>query len=188
MHSVTDPKEPDEILQNPASLGADGRLEQRMARVEPVGAPAEERIELQERAPKAIEARVEQYRDELRARSARPWAARLVIGTLLLGVIALGAFLHFKPKLELGSFDGVREASLFDQVTAGGEAPPIIISSTPTGATITIGGKTVGETPWAGENRWVGETPLTLKLPGYKAWEGKLKGGSPQTLDINLKK
>ncbi len=141
-----------------------------------------------ERAPKLVEARVEKFREEAAARSARPWAAMLVIGALLLGVISLGAFLTFKPKLELPPFDGVRESTLLDGLTGAGEAAPIIISSTPTGATIIIGGKTVGETPWAGENRWTGETQVTLKLPGYKAWEGKLKGGTPQTLDINLKK
>jgi hypothetical protein len=164
-----------------------------MAKMEPAGAipapegPAET-LELAERPPPAIQQRVERYREDLRARSSRPWALKLVIAILVLGVAGLAALLHFKPKLELPTVQGVRGATLLDELSAGGERPPIIISSTPTGATIVIGGKAVGETPWAGENIWTGETSLILQLPGYRPWEGKLKGGQPQTLDIRLKR
>ncbi|MDP1825743.1 MAG: PEGA domain-containing protein [Archangium sp.] len=190
---MTDPKEQDDIREGPAALGADGRLEQRLERVEQAGVPApspapEANLHLAARAPKAIEQRVENYRAELRARNARPWALKLVIGALVAGLGGLGALLYFKPKLDLQSLDGVREANLLDELTAGGEREPIIISSTPTGATIIIGGKTVGETPWAGENVWRGETTLVLKLAGYQPWQGKLRGGKPATLDIRLKK
>ena len=188
MHAVTDPKDSDEIHQGPAALNADGRLEQRLDRVEPPRPPAEEKLELADRGPRVIQERVENYRAELRARSSKGWAIKLVIGVLVVGVIGLAGLLYFKPRLDLPSLDGVREATLLDELTAGGEAQPIIISSTPTGATIYIAGKAVGETPWAGENRWHGETPLVLKLPGYRAWQGKLKGGAPQTLDIKLEK
>lgn len=191
MHPVTDPKDSDEIHQGPAALNADGRLEQRLERLEPPATsrpPAEEKLELAERGPKVIEERVETYRTEQRARSSKGGAIKLVIGILVVGVIGLAALLYFKPRLDLPALDGVREATLLDELTAGGEAQPIIISSTPTGATIYISGKAVGETPWAGENRWRGETALVLKLPGYRAWQGKLKGGAPQTLDIKLEK
>ena len=190
---MTDPTDPDEILKGPAALSAEGNLEQRMAKVEPAGAPPDperpsEPIELAERAPPAIQERVDRYRAELRARSSRPWALKLVIASLVLGVGGLAALLHFKPKLELPTVEGVRDATLLDELGAGGEHQPIIISSTPTGATIVIGGKTVGETPWAGENTWTGETSLILQFPGYRPWQGKLKGGQPQTLDIRLKR
>ena len=195
MRAVTDKDPDDEIFKGPATLGSDGRLKQRLERVEAAGAGpdaprlgSEEKIELAPRAPRAIEARVETYRAELRARSPRSWAIKLVIAALVLGVAALGALLHFKPKLDLQSLDGAREATLLDELAAGGESPPIIVSSTPTGATILIGGKSVGETPWAGENQWRGETLIVLKLKGYQPWEGKLKGGQPLTLDIRLKK
>ena len=135
-----------------------------------------------------MEERVEVYREDLRNRARRPWALKLFLATLLLGVCALGALLYFKPKLDLPALDGVREASLLDELRAGGEAQPIIVSSTPTGATIFIGGKAMGQTPWAGDNRWLGQTALKLELPGYKTWQGTLKGGQPQTFDITLKK
>lgn len=190
---MTDPTDPDEILKGPAALSAEGRLEQRMAKMEPAGAPSaperpDEPLELADRPPPAIQQRVERYRADLRARSSRPWALKLVIAILVLGVGGLAALLHFKPKLEWPTVEGVRHATLLDQLGAGGEHQPIIISSTPTGATIVIGGKTVGETPWAGENTWTGETTLVLQLSGYRPWEGKLKGGQPQTLDIRLKR
>lgn len=195
MGGVTEKDPDDEIFKGPATLGSDGRLEQRLERVEAAGAgpdvprlASDEELELAPKAPRAIEARVETYRTELHARARRPWAIWLVIAALALGVAALGALLHFKPKLDLESLDGVRESTLLDALTAGGESPPIIVSSTPTGATILIGGKAVGETPWAGENRWRGETLIVLKLAGYQPWEGKLKGGQPLTLDIRLKK
>ena len=82
----------------------------------------------------------------------------------------------------------MHESSLLDELIAEGEAQPIIVSSTPTGATVFIGGKAMGQTPWAGENRWQGQTPLKLQFPGYKTWQGTLKGGQPQTFDITLKK
>lgn len=176
---------------DPNDLPADaqGKLEQRLAMMEPASPPelAGEKIELAERSPRAVRARAENDRAQLRARSSRPWALKLVIFALLLGVAGLAALLHFKPKLQLPSSDGVREATLLDALGSG-ERPPLLISSTPAGATILIGGKAIGETPWAGENLWRGETALVLQLPGYRPWEGKLKGGQPQTLDIRLRK
>ena len=187
MRPVTDEKEGDEILKGPAALGADGRLEQRFGNVEPAGAPPlhEERLELAEVAPPVIEPRIERFRDEP-PRPSRAWAMKLVIGALLLGVVGLVALLQFKPKLDVPIPDGVRESGLLEQL--GNDRPPIIISSVPSGATIVIGGKTVGETPWAGENLWAGDTPLILRLTGFQRWEGQIKGGQPVTLDIRLKK
>jgi hypothetical protein len=188
MRAVSDPKEPgpDEI-HHAGSLRTDGKLEARFAAVEPPK-PVEEKIELAPRGPKVIQERVDRYRDELRARSRRPWALKLFLFVIVLGVSGLAALLYFKPRLDLPALEGVREATLLDELTAGGEAAPIIISSTPTGATILIGGKVMGQTPWAGENRWRGETLVVVKLPGYRAWNGKLKGGAPTTLDIKLEK
>jgi hypothetical protein len=184
----TDQKDGDELFQGP-SLDASGRLEGRFNNVEAPPPPQEERIELDARPRAPVEDRMQTYRAEAQKRSERPWALKLVVGAMLLGLIALGAFLYFKPKIDLpGVPDGVRPIGILDELTASPDAPPIIISSTPTGATITIGNKTVGQTPWAGENRWVGQTTVSLKLPGYKTWEGKLEGGEPKTLDITLKK
>ncbi len=189
---MTDPKDSDEIFKGPA-LGADGRLEERLSRLEPprgpeAFAPVEEKLELDVKSRRAIEARVETFREEAGARSRRPWALKLFLAVMLLGVAGFGALLYFKPKLDVPILDGVRQSSLLDELTAPGEPQPIIVSSTPTGATIFIGGKNLGQTPWAGENRWSGETPLRLELAGYRTWEGTMKGGKPQTFDITLKK
>lgn len=184
---MTDPRDKDELHHGP-SLDANGRLEGRFAHVEAPPAAEEEKLELAERAPPKLEERVEKFREERGARSARPWALKLVISLLLLGVVGLAAFLTFKPRFELRSFEGVRDSSLLDGLTASPQPQPIIISSTPTGATILIGGKNVGQTPWAGENQWVGETQVVLKLAGYKTWSGTITGSQPLTLDISLKK
>lgn len=177
--AVTDPTDPDEILKGPAALSAEGRLESRLERVEPAHPPPpeEEKIELAERPPRVIEERIENFRAERAARAQRPWALKLVIAIGVLGVAGFGALIAFQPRLEL-----------LDTLAAGGERPTLLITSTPDGATIVIGGKTIGQTPWAGENLWAQDTPLVLQLAGYKRWEGKVKGGQPQTLDIRLRR
>lgn len=187
MRGVTDEQDRDEILDGPAALGADGRLEQRFGHMEPTGGPPheEEKLELAEVAPPVIEPRIERFRDDPPGRS-RSWAIKVVIGALVVGLAALGAFVRFRPELQGPIADGVRESGLLDQL--GAERPPILISSEPAGATILIGGKNIGQTPWAGENLWAGDTPVVLQLAGFKRWEGKIKGGQPVTLDIRLKK
>jgi len=187
MPPVTDEKDGDQILQGPAALSADGRLEQRFGHVEPQGGPPreEEKLELAEVAPPVIEPRIERFRDAPPNRT-RSWAIKLVIGALLTGIAALGALIVFKPNLHVPLPDGVRESGLLDQL--GTDRPPLLISSEPTGATILIGGKKVGETPWAGENLWAGDTAVVLQLTGFRRWEGQIKGGQPATLDIRLKK
>ncbi len=200
MQPVTDQndqKDGDELFGGP-SLDANGRLEGRLNNVElnnvalPPAPAQEERPELEARHVAPVEERIENFRPNvpLPADQKRSGAMKFVLGAMLLGVLALGGFLYFKPHLELprNVSDGVHPSGFLDELTAGTDAPPIIISSTPTGATITIGTKEVGQTPWAGENRWVGQTAVTIKLRGYKTWEGKLEGGEPQTLDITLKR
>lgn len=187
MRAVTDQKDGDEILDGPAALGADGRLEQRFGHMEPPGGPPreDEKLELAEVAPPVIEPRIERFRDEP-PRPSRSWAIKVVVGALLVGVAALGLLVVFKPRLDVPIPDGVRESGLLEQL--GKDRPPIIISSEPSGANIVIGGKTVGQTPWAGENLWAGDTPVVLQLTGFRRWEGQIKGGQPVTLDIRLKK
>lgn len=186
---MSDPNERDELSRGP-SLSPDGRLEGRIERVEPPPALtslAEAPLELETRAPKAIEARVERYREDLRARNAKGGALKLVVGLVALALIGLAALLRFQPDLRRELPDGVRESTLLEGLLRAPDAPPVIISSTPPGADIHIGGKIVGQTPWAGENRWTGETKVVLQLAGYRKWEGKLNGGKAETLDVRLK-
>ena len=182
---MTDPKDDDELQKGPV-LGADGTLEQRIARVEQPLPPAEERFELTERGPRVVKEHIETFRDEAPP-APRRGALKVVIALVAVGATALVALMVFKPRLETPPEMGVQASSLLNEALSG-DAAPLIISSTPTGATVFIDGKERGQTPWAGDNRWVGETALVLQLPGYRPWEGKLKGGEPQTLDIKLKK
>lgn len=148
----------------------------------------DEVIELTDRAPKVVEERIETFRDEPAPPAAPAWPLKLVVALGAVGAIALVALMVFKPKLETPPSIGVQVTSALNEAIAGEAAPPLIISSVPTGATVFINGNELGQTPWAGDNRWVGEPDLVIKLPGYRSWEGKLKGGAPQTLDIKLKK
>ncbi|MBL8917032.1 MAG: PEGA domain-containing protein [Archangium sp.] len=193
---MTDPKSDDdapEMLSGP-SLGADGRVDNRLQRfdkVEPavpiVSQPRT--IELAPIPPPPIQARVDRYRDELKTRDqrARSGALKFVIALLVLAVGGAAVLLVVKPKITLPSPDGVQEPTLLDQLNVG-ERSPMIISSVPTGAKVIIGGETVGETPWAGDNRWNGKTKLRIYAEGYKPWDGEFDGDRPVTLDIKLKR
>ncbi len=191
MAAVSDPEE-DELMNGP-SLSADGRLEQRMQGVEPAFAPpaaftppVEPPLELAARSPQAIEARVQVFRDSARPRAV-PGALKLVGLLGLLGAGLLAGFLYFQPRFHAETPFGVTEPSLIDQLNLG-EPQPLIISSTPSGASVSIAGQVVGQTPWAGDNRWTTQVPVRVELPGYQRWEGKLEPGKPRTLDVKLKK
>lgn len=185
---MTDEKEPDEIGKSGPALSADGTLEGRFGRVESAGAQPEERLELADVAPRVREPRIEVFRPVQAARSpTQRLAFKFVLALALVGLLGLGALLYLQPKLDAFEVpEGVRESTLFDSL--GSSQHPLIISSNPTGATIVIEGTTIGQTPWAGENRWVGSPKLVLRRPGYKDWQGTFTGDQPQTLDVQLKK
>jgi PEGA domain len=195
MARVTDPNSNDDELFKGPTLNADGRLE-RFDMVEkavplptgPVPRQDEPPPELAPRPPKKYEARVEQFRALPPSAFERRRRAALiaVVVLLALGVAGFAAFAVFRPRLSDLPF-GVSETSLFDQLNSG-EPIPVIISSTPTGAKLTIGSTVVGETPWAGENKWQGKIRVRLEAPRYKPWEGQIDGQKPVTLDIELKK
>lgn len=189
---MTDPTEKDELLREGPVMTPEGRLEGRIQRVEPPPAPTpapqvEEPLELMPRPPKVIEERVERYREDLRARNRKTGALKAVVGFVALAVIGFVALLRFQPDLRRTLPDGVRESTFIEELTRAPDAEPVIISSSPPGADIVIGGKRVGQTPWAGENRWQGETKVVLQLAGYRQWEGKLNGGKAQAIDVQLK-
>lgn len=191
LRPVSDPRD-DELFKGP-TLDANGRLENRFEKVEapaplPAPPPAEETLELAERGPKVHEPRIENFRDDPAPVKQRSGALKLVIGLLVLAVAAGVAFVVLQPKLELPIPDGVREVGIVREVLRPPDAAPVIITSEPAGATITIGDTVVGQTPWAGENRWIGETKVVLQLKGFRVWEGQLTGGKAITVDAQLKR
>jgi hypothetical protein len=185
---------PDPWQQGP-TLNADGRLEGRVARIEPEGAgplprPAEEPVlELAERAPKRPEPEHLGYRPPI-PDVRRQRAVRLVLAAAIAGVVVLAAGLLVSRPAPRGrpSVDTVHESSVIDQLLGGGPKAPAIITSEPAGATVTIGGQKVGVTPWAGDNVWTGDTPIVIESPGYRPWKGTLRGGEEVHLNARLTK
>ncbi len=183
--NMTDPNDEDDYLKGPA-LTPEGRLEKRLESMESRGPlpQAPEKFELVERKPVVTEPVTSSFRDEP-APSPRSDAHVLkwLLAISVLTFIAGAAFLILRPR----GTDAVRETSALDQLLSR-EKPTLLINSTPTGATIIIGGNVVGETPWAGENQWEGQTSLILLKSGYKPWDGRLEGSQQLTFDIRLKK
>jgi hypothetical protein len=64
----------------------------------------------------------------------------------------------------------------------------LVIYSEPSGATVKIAGKVVGETPWAADNLWGGEVKYEISARGYKANWGTFNGGTDVKLNVKLSK
>ncbi|GEM_PF-1964089 len=98
---------------------------------------------------------------------------------LLLGVLGLAALAAFafvpglQRKLSLPNSRGTLKGAL-------------VIYSEPSGATVRIAGKSVGETPWAGDNLWGGEVKYEISANGYKPSWGTFHGGSDVKLNVKL--
>lgn len=94
---------------------------------------------------------------------------------LALGAVAVAAFVLF-PNLQ-------RKLPL-----PTGAKGTLVIYSEPSGATVKIAGKRVGETPWAGDNLWGGEVKYELSAGGYKSNWGTFHGGEEVKLNVKLTK
>lgn len=64
----------------------------------------------------------------------------------------------------------------------------LLIDSQPPGATIRIGGETVGETPWAGDGRFPAGATVELTLAGHQPFSTTLKGAAEETIHATLRK
>jgi len=71
-----------------------------------------------------------------------------------------------------------------------GRAPTgvLTVMSSPAGAEITIDGKTIGYTPWAGDRVWPTGTEVELKLEGYRPWSETIQANGDVTLNAKLKR
>lgn len=178
-------RDDDELFSGP-TLGADGRLEKRTEGIElntfaPVAA-TEEPIELaRSTIPPSEEILPEPPPAPLARRSN---ALKIIVGAAVIGVLVLAGALIFKPDLPLP--EGVRDSNLFHQMNvARGQ---VIIMSEPMGAKVFIGDSLVGTTPYAADNRWVGDVPVRLEARGLAPFVTSFQGGKDQTLEVDLKK
>ncbi len=64
----------------------------------------------------------------------------------------------------------------------------LVIDSEPSGATVKIAGKQVGQTPWAGDNLWIGEVKYEISAAGHKPRWGTFQGGDAVKLNVKLSK
>lgn len=64
----------------------------------------------------------------------------------------------------------------------------LVIYSEPSGATVKIAGKVVGETPWAADNLWQGEVKYEISAAGYQSKWGTFRGGEDAKLEVTLSK
>lgn len=80
---------------------------------------------------------------------------------------------------------GVAKLKLPAKVAPAGA---LFIDSTPTGATVLLGGEQVGETPWAGDNAVGGVTTIVLRRPGFTDTTLRIDGGLDWSGTVKLTK
>jgi hypothetical protein len=113
----------------------------------------------------------------------------------VLGVVVAGAWVVTTGKLPTWkglSFDLLRSEPKKEEVKekrVGTPAPTLLVLSEPSGATVLVGGREVGVTPWAGDNVWPKE-PLRVEVrkSGYRPWVGLTMGGQQATLEATLRR
>lgn len=115
----------------------------------------------------------EPYREEAPAAPRRRTAAvAVVLGLVLAG---LGGLVLFWKSPRLAA-----------TVNAGAPKGVLLVSSTPSGAELWLGGNKVGSTPWAADNRFVGKTTYEVRAKGYKTARGTFEGGVETRLEVEL--
>lgn len=161
------------------SLDVDGRLVKRFEAAQEPPPQESGPIELAERAPTVYEPTPEAYRAE----PAKPQSRRGLKLAVAAGVTAALLFAGALLFAELRPGQGVSTSLL----GLGSGRRALVVISHPPGATIRVAGAIVGQTPWAGDNLW-GDAEVTLELPGYRRWSGRLTHGEDVTLEAHLKR
>ena len=98
-----------------------------------------------------------------------------ILALVVLGAIALAVFTLFP---------GLARKLPLPAATKG----TLVIYSEPSGATVKIAGKVVGETPWAADNLWGGEVKYEISAGGYKSNWGTFHGHEDVKLNVKLSK
>ncbi len=182
--------ESDPFHPNGPALDVDGKLVNRLARVEPPQAPgpseAEEPLELPEPQPKRYEASTDAYREAPPVAPSRRTAWWVFGAVLVLG----GALLTAVLKVPLSSWPPPVRAffgcNAFLDGLAHGDRASVVVTSEPSGATVRIAGAVVGTTPWAGDNLW-GDTTVSVELPGHATFSAPIKAYTDATIDARLR-
>lgn len=178
MPGVSPPPDDEPKFDGP-SLDTEGNLDRRFRAVEPSDfKPPEETFELETR--ERIKPQAEIPPAPAPPDRTRRGALKLVLGLLAVAVLGLVGLLVFKPRIPIPH--GVTP-SFLGLSSANGQ---LIVTSTPSGANVTIGDSVVGTTPWAVDNRWDGDIKVRITARGYKTWEGTFTGGVDQTLNAEL--
>lgn len=151
-------------------------MPQSAAHVEP-SQPAPAPLEMVEYAPAAPQERIEVFR-ELPPEPPRRTGLKVMLGVL--AVVGLAGYFFWPANFKWAH-----------ALAPAPSAPQLLmVNSEPSGARVFIGRELVGETPWAGDNRWRGfdQVPVRLELKGHRTWEGTINGNEPSSLDVKLKK
>jgi hypothetical protein len=117
----------------------------------------------------------------------RRWPLVLIVSALLAaGVIAAAAVsTRRRGATPLPTFEPPTALRDHLPVIAG---PPVIIVSEPAGAEIRSERGLVGVTPWAGDNPFLLDTPVTLTLPGYAPAKLVVPGAREANLSVTMKR
>lgn len=95
----------------------------------------------------------------------------VVIGVVVVALVAGGAWWWRQQSMGTVSAPGL-----------------VSVTSVPSGASVTIGGKDVGRTPYFSDNQWSGSVAIELSLPGYRKWTGTFEGGRDAKVEVSLVK
>ena len=87
--------------------------------------------------------------------------------------------------LVLGGFGG--RAWLYRRTENVG-VRQVMVTSTPSGATVRYGGKVLGTTPWAGDLPALNEVELEISAPGFQPVRKMLPVGDTRPVEVSLKK
>lgn len=119
-------------------------------------------------------------------------ARRLVQG-ILTATVALILIMYAGPRYVPGLFRAPKKERPASErsIAPSGSAPAgtLMVLSTPSGATVRVQGKVVGQTPLALDNHWTGaEVPVVVELAGYRPWRGSIQGGEAAHVNAELRR
>jgi hypothetical protein len=74
------------------------------------------------------------------------------------------------------------------RLVAGSSQRQVLVTSTPSGATVKFGQTVLGTTPWAGDLPSEQAVELEVSAPGFHSAKRTLPPGETKSLDVTLKR